>query len=335
MTYDDLLLRLDDAVSGTGPAAARLRARYDVVLVDEFQDTDPVQWNIMQRSFGDTDGALILIGDPKQALYSFRGADVYAYLAAKRAATTHATLDVNRRSDQGLIDAYDVLFDDAKLGHEGIVYRRVHAAPANRTSRLSGAPCDAPLRIRVVARDEPTIALTRGGFATSGSAREHVAKDVAADIVTLLRSQAEIEHRAADGTADPARAGSPGAHRGVGADEPNGGVDQERTRRRGRGRRHQRCGQRVRDTPGARVAATAGGARTSEFDDTGAFSSPHDLPGTFGRAGRAAGRERLGTRARTAARLGADAAGEGRRVSDGGDDARRGTAGTVAGLGGR
>ena len=190
MTYDDLLLRLDQAVSGTGPAAARLRARYDVVLVDEFQDTDPVQWNIMQRSFGSTDGALILIGDPKQALYSFRGADVYAYLAAKRAATTHATLDVNRRSDQELIDAYDVLFDGAKLGHEGIVYRRVHAAPANRTSRLTGAPCDVPLRIRVAAREEPTIELTPRGYAMLGSAREHVAKDLAADIVTLLRSQA-------------------------------------------------------------------------------------------------------------------------------------------------
>jgi exodeoxyribonuclease V beta subunit len=200
MTYDDLLLRLDDAVSGAGPAVARLRERYDVVLVDEFQDTDPVQWNIMQRSFGGNEGALILIGDPKQALYSFRGADVYAYLDAKRSATMHATLDVNRRSDQGLIDAYDVMFGGAKLGHEGIVYRRVRAAPANQTSRLTGAPSDAPLRIRVVGHDEPSIEHTAGGYATAGSARDFVAKDVAADIVALLGSKAEIERRAEDGT---------------------------------------------------------------------------------------------------------------------------------------
>ena len=121
MTYDDLLLAARRGALGADgdAAAARLRARYDVVLVDEFQDTDPVQWNIMQRAFGEHDGALILIGDPKQAIYAFRGADVYAYLDAARAAATRATLDVNRRSDQGLIDAYDALFDGAKLGHEG------------------------------------------------------------------------------------------------------------------------------------------------------------------------------------------------------------------------
>jgi exodeoxyribonuclease V beta subunit len=203
MTYDDLLLRLDDALTGAegAAAAARLRARFDVVLVDEFQDADPVQWNIVRRAFGGHDGALILIGDPKQALYAFRGADVYAYLDAKRSATTHATLEVNRRSDQGLIDAYDITFGGAKLGHEGIVYRRVRAARANQESRLMGAPQEAPLRIRVVRRDEPSIEHTARGYATAGSARDHIAKDVAADVVALLRSKAEIERRAEDGTA--------------------------------------------------------------------------------------------------------------------------------------
>ena len=77
-----------------GPAGAgiaeRLRARYRVVLVDEFQDTDPIQWEIMRRAFGA--GTLVLIGDPKQAIYAFRGADVYAYLeaAAGAAAPGHA-----------------------------------------------------------------------------------------------------------------------------------------------------------------------------------------------------------------------------------------------------
>ncbi len=202
MGYDDLLTRLDDTLAGDGGAAvaARLRARYGVVLVDEFQDTDPVQWDIVRRAFGSGGATLVLIGDPKQAIYAFRGADVYAYLDAAKSAGAQATLDVNWRSDQGLIDAYDTMFGGAKLGHEGIVYRQVRAADANEAPRLSGAPRAAPLRVRVVRRDEPGIVLTKRGSAEIGSTRAHVAADLAADLVALLSSQAQIERRADDGS---------------------------------------------------------------------------------------------------------------------------------------
>jgi len=202
MTYDDLLTRLDDALTGDGgeATAVRLRARYSVVLVDEFQDTDPVQWDIVRRAFGDGETTLVLIGDPKQAIYAFRGADVYAYIEAARAAATRATLDVNWRSDQGLIDAYDAMFGGAKLGHEGIVYRAVRAAPANVLPRLSGAPNEAPLRLRVVRRDEPGVAVTRGGYASNASTRQHIAKDLAGELVALLSSGASIERRSEDGS---------------------------------------------------------------------------------------------------------------------------------------
>ena len=194
MTYDDLLTRLDEALESDA-AAARLRERYSVVLVDEFQDTDPVQWDIMRRAFGTGDVTLVLIGDPKQAVYAFRGADVYAYLEAARAAATRATLDVNWRSDQGLLDAYDALFSGARLGHEGIVYRHVEAAPGNATPRLTGAPECAPLRIRIVHRDDPGLKRTRGGSVSNASAREHIASDLAADLAGLLASEAQIEIR--------------------------------------------------------------------------------------------------------------------------------------------
>jgi exodeoxyribonuclease V beta subunit len=202
MTYDDLLTRLDEALGGPGgpAAAARLRARYAVVLVDEFQDTDPIQWDIVRRAFG-SGGALVLIGDPKQAIYAFRGADVYAYLAAARAAVTGATLDVNWRSDQGLIDAYDAMFGGAKLGHPGIVYRKVRAPQANQLPRLLGAPRSAALGIRVLWRDEPGIDLTRAGYPSNASAREHIAADLAADLVRLLSCGAEIERRDDEGAA--------------------------------------------------------------------------------------------------------------------------------------
>jgi exodeoxyribonuclease V beta subunit len=186
LTYDDLLTRLDAILAGPGGDAVvrRLRTRWKVVLVDEFQDTDPVQWSIMRRAFGSS--TLVLIGDPKQAIYAFRGADVYAYLEAAREAGAQATLDVNWRSDQGLLDAYDALFGGARLGHEGIVYRTVRAAAGRRRAELPGAP----LRVRVLARED--VRRTPGGYASAPAAREFVARDLAADLVGLLSSGATL-----------------------------------------------------------------------------------------------------------------------------------------------
>ncbi|HEV8152568.1 MAG TPA: UvrD-helicase domain-containing protein [Solirubrobacteraceae bacterium] len=190
LTYDDLLTRLDGALALDGGEliVERLRERYRVVLVDEFQDTDPTQWRIVRRAFGDGSTTLVLIGDPKQAIYAFRGADVYAYLDAKEAAGTQETLDVNWRSDQPLLDAYDALFGNAQLGHTGIVYRRVRAADANLVPRLDGPP----LRIRIVDRGRVG---THNGMARVDPARDAIAEDLAADVVRLLNSRARIEER--------------------------------------------------------------------------------------------------------------------------------------------
>ncbi|MGI8505527.1 MAG: UvrD-helicase domain-containing protein [Solirubrobacteraceae bacterium] len=213
MTYEDLITRLRSALAGDGGAATaeQLRDRYEVVLVDEFQDTDPAQWEIVRRAFGDTGVTLVLIADPKQAIYAFRGADVYAYLEAAQAADTRATLGVNWRSDQGLIDAHDALLSGVKLGHEGIAYRQVRAAPGHREPRLKAAPEPAPLRIRLALREDPSLSLTRRGFASKPSAREHISRDLAADVVSLLESRAFIEHRReADGTASTVYRGETG-----------------------------------------------------------------------------------------------------------------------------
>ncbi len=202
MTFDDLLTRLKATLDGDGGAtvAQRLRERYKVVLVDEFQDTDPVQWDIMRLAFAYEGGTLILIGDPKQAIYAFRGADVYAYLEAANAADERRTLSENWRSDQGLITAYDQLFAGAQLGDAGIVYRQVRATAANVAPRLSGAPVNVPLRVRLVERSGPTLELTKSGkYLKVDSAREHVARDLADDVVRLLNSGATIEDRGAAG----------------------------------------------------------------------------------------------------------------------------------------
>ncbi len=89
--FDDLLVLLHGVLSDPdhGDAAfQRIRDRFRVVLVDEFQDTDPLQWDILRRTFhGST--TLVLVGDPKQAIYAFRGHEVLSYLDAVRLADNH------------------------------------------------------------------------------------------------------------------------------------------------------------------------------------------------------------------------------------------------------
>ncbi len=212
LTYDDLLTRLRDTLAdrSRGEAACRrLRERYEVVLVDEFQDTDPIQWEIMRRAFGSGDSTLVLIGDPKQAIYAFRGADVYAYLQAARQARSRATLGINWRSDQGLVEAYDALFAGTTLGHEGIVYRKVRAAAGNQESRLDG-PHSTPLRVRILHRADGHVALTRTGMASQAQARAHVAADLADDVVRLLSDGSELIQRSSAGDEQGRRPVRPG-----------------------------------------------------------------------------------------------------------------------------
>ena len=154
----------------------------------------------MRRAFGESGSTLVLIGDPKQAIYAFRGADVYAYLEAAAAAGTKATLSTNWRSDHDLIEAYDALFADSQLGHEGIAYRTVKAAGANLQPRLLGAPRQAALRVRILRRDAGMVRLTPTGFAAAPSTRELIASDLAADVVQLLSSDAQIVERRRDGS---------------------------------------------------------------------------------------------------------------------------------------
>ncbi|HLH65006.1 MAG TPA: UvrD-helicase domain-containing protein [Solirubrobacteraceae bacterium] len=202
VTYDDLVVRLRAALDPQRgrTAASRLRERFDVVLVDEFQDTDPSQWEILRCAFGETGATLVVVADPKQAIYAFRGADVYAYLAAARAADARATLTVNWRSDRGLVDALDALFGGARLGHEQIVPVAVSAAPAHQRPGLTGAHASAPLRVRILQRDSPDLSLTRSGDASAPSARALIADDLVSDVVALLSSGATVATGAGDGT---------------------------------------------------------------------------------------------------------------------------------------
>ncbi|HET6794628.1 MAG TPA: UvrD-helicase domain-containing protein [Acidimicrobiales bacterium] len=195
LTYDDLLLRLagtlEDAERGEA-ACRRLRDSYRAVLVDEFQDTDPVQWKVVQRAFGGGDTTLVLIGDPKQAVYAFRGADVHAYLEAARMGARRYTLVDNWRSDSSLLSALDALFDPLRFGHPDIPFRRVRATAAHERPGLEAAPESTALRLRVLDSGAGVEVTPKAGTVQVGAAREWVAADVAGDVAALLGSGARL-----------------------------------------------------------------------------------------------------------------------------------------------
>ncbi len=184
MTFDDLLHQLaaalrDDRVRDL--VLATFRQRFRIALVDEAQDTDPVQWEIIEQLFeGRT---LVMIGDPKQAIYRFRGADVEAYVRAVGDPTTQQfSLATNHRSDDRLVDAMNMVFRDTTFGHPSIAHVPVRARHATRLVDPGQA---AALHLHVVTKD--------GGKLYADATRDAIARDLAGRISTLLAGDATIE----------------------------------------------------------------------------------------------------------------------------------------------
>ena len=126
MGFDDMLLRLDAALRGSGGErlATLIREQFPVALIDEFQDTDPVQYRIFDSVYrleaNDESTGLFLIGDPKQAIYAFRGADIYTYLRARTATTDRLhTLGTNFRSSHAMVEAVNHVFVRAETSDTG------------------------------------------------------------------------------------------------------------------------------------------------------------------------------------------------------------------------
>lgn len=134
--FDDLLTRLDEALQKkSGKRLAKvIRQQFPVAMVDEFQDTDPIQYRILTNIYlaDDDSVGLFLIGDPKQAIYAFRGADIYTYLQArKQVADRIHQLDTNYRSTQGMVEATNQLFDYAEqYNNKGaFLFKNTHQNP--------------------------------------------------------------------------------------------------------------------------------------------------------------------------------------------------------------
>ncbi|PRA52611.1 MULTISPECIES: exodeoxyribonuclease V subunit beta [Pseudomonas] len=126
MGFDDMLLRLRAALQAEGGErlASLIREQFPVALIDEFQDTDPVQYRIFESIYRIEDNnpecGLFLIGDPKQAIYAFRGADIYTYLRARQATSGRLhTLGTNFRSSHGMVEAVNHVFHSAEVREQG------------------------------------------------------------------------------------------------------------------------------------------------------------------------------------------------------------------------
>ncbi len=192
-SYDDLLTHLRGALEKEGgkALAGALRARYKAALIDEFQDTDPIQYAIFQTVFGDAGGALFLIGDPKQAIYSFRGADLFAYMRASKNVHSRYTLTTNRRSEPGLIAAVNAIFGKPENPFLYLDIPFTPAVPGEAGARpvltFSGKP-EPPLELWLI--DEDRLDDTRAGT-NKQAAREVIAVAVASEVAALIAAGRE------------------------------------------------------------------------------------------------------------------------------------------------
>ncbi|MCA9710768.1 MAG: UvrD-helicase domain-containing protein, partial [Myxococcales bacterium] len=186
-SFDDLLQRLDRALRGRAGRrlAQAVRQRYRAALIDEFQDTDPIQYRIFRTLYGGTRQPLFLIGDPKQAIYGFRGADVFTYLEAARATGDRRfTMDTNWRSDPPLLTAVERLFDVRRpFLIEDIDFVPVRPRPgAGPSLTRDGQPLPA-FELLVQPRAGAQV---RSGQIAAEWADRHLPERVAADISRLL-----------------------------------------------------------------------------------------------------------------------------------------------------
>ena len=191
VTYDDLITGLRDALrqEGGSTLARAIGEKYSAALIDEFQDTDPAQYEIFRTIFRPKDHRLFLIGDPKQAIYGFRGADVFTYFEAATKADRTFTLTTNWRSEAPLLAAINKLFLQTKQPFlfPQIQYHEVHAPkePIVRPLTNSGDAA-AALHFRLVSPAEDQAG------SRQDKPPELVCRWVSDDIAALAASDAHL-----------------------------------------------------------------------------------------------------------------------------------------------
>lgn len=192
--FDELITGLHAVVHGPhrDDVVGWLRERYSLVLIDEFQDTDPVQWEIFSEAFRSEPHPVdvVVVGDPKQAIYRFRGADVRAYLAAVAQAGERRTLATNRRSDPALLEGLEALLRGATFGDAAIEFVPVSAPEGTPLRRLTGPAAGAPVELRWVSPTRDIV--DRSGYVDTNGAFRLVLADLCHHVVSLTSGGATI-----------------------------------------------------------------------------------------------------------------------------------------------
>jgi len=196
VAFNDMLANLHEALtSGENPGlAAALRERFPVALIDEFQDTDPLQFEIFHLIHG-VDAHLrefpvVLVGDPKQAIYSFRNADLHTYLKAASLVSARHMLGVNHRSTSALVRACNGIFgaNPAAFLQQGIDFAEVRPAPGGRAplTDSSSAPRQC-FEVWWLPKDE------QGDWLPRSTAKALCAGRTAAEIARLLAERDRVQ----------------------------------------------------------------------------------------------------------------------------------------------
>ncbi|MDD5580142.1 MAG: exodeoxyribonuclease V subunit beta [Methylobacter sp.] len=192
LSFDHLITRLAEALQDEKSAllTAELQQRFKVALIDEFQDTDDSQWLIFSTLFAAPSQYLYLIGDPKQAVYKFRGADIYSYLAAQKQAQYQFTLGNNWRSHPQLVDAVNVLFQrEQAFLLKDLTFKAVKPAlTADKGALQLSGQAVAPMMLWQLPESQ-----SKTGYWTAGKAAEEIRVAVINEIVDLLSDAYTLE----------------------------------------------------------------------------------------------------------------------------------------------
>ncbi|WP_052754972.1 exodeoxyribonuclease V subunit beta [Lampropedia cohaerens] len=222
MDFDDLLQRVQQALTGQHGQTlrARLLAQYPVAMIDEFQDTSPAQYALFRTLYApernDPQHLLLLIGDPKQSIYGFRGADIHSYLQARAAtAGRHEALDTNFRSTTAMVAGVNRLFLQAeqRAGAGAFRFRTTdaggmadpvpfHPVRAQGLPLVLRQPGGQPVPALQLVTQEPAL--------SRADAEDWYAELCAEQIATWLQPATQLVLDAVDGQAEPPRALRPG-----------------------------------------------------------------------------------------------------------------------------
>ena len=190
LSFDDLIIRLAKALEGEKGDALReeIQQHYQVALIDEFQDTDKSQWMIFSSLFDSPEHTLYLIGDPKQAIYKFRGADIESYFSAKQCASHPFSLGKNWRSHPQLVDGVNILFDrESPFLSDSLVFNKVKAAcTVGDGALVQGERAVSPLVLWQLDDVDK-------GFWKKGAAEEEIKIAVVNEILDLLSPEFTIK----------------------------------------------------------------------------------------------------------------------------------------------